>query len=163
MAKVILICGKICSGKSYYTQRLKQKTNAVILSCDEMVFDLSLDDIGDKHDELVAKIKKYLHKKSREIIEAGTDVILDFGFWSKKEREEVSKYYSERGIAFEWHYIDISDEDWKRNINERNSLVSKGLSQSFFVDEGLLKKMKSIFEEPSEQEMDVWYTNKRYN
>lgn len=25
MAKVILICGKICSGKSYYARKLKEK------------------------------------------------------------------------------------------------------------------------------------------
>lgn len=161
MAKVILICGKICSGKSYYTKILKQQTNAVILSCDELVFDLSLEDIGEKHDELVAKIKKYLYKKSEEIIGAGTSVILDLGFWSKKEREEISKYYLERNIAFEWHYIDISDEDWERNIKERNSLVHANLSRNFFVDEGLLEKFNSIFEMPLRQEMDVWYTNKR--
>jgi len=161
MAKVILICGKICSGKSYYSKMLKQKINAVILSCDEVVFDLSMENIGDKHDDLVCKIKKYLYKKSLEIIEAGNNVILDFGFWSKKERDEVSRYYMERGIDFEWHYIDISDEEWKRNINERNDLVCKGLSRNFFVDEGLLKKMESIFEEPSKEEIDVWYIYKR--
>ena len=30
MGKVILICGKICSGKTYYAQKLK-KENRVIL------------------------------------------------------------------------------------------------------------------------------------
>jgi len=161
MAKVILMCGKICSGKSYYSNMLRQKINAVILSCDELVFDLSLDDIGDKHDELVGKVKKYLYKKSEEIICAGSNVILDLGFWSKKEREEITKYYAQKGIDFEWHYIDISDEDWMRNIEERNNLVSKKLSRNFFVDEGLLKKFNYMFEKPSKQEMDVWYTNKR--
>ena len=30
MAKVYLICGKICSGKSYYSRKLKEKINSVI-------------------------------------------------------------------------------------------------------------------------------------
>ena len=38
MAKVILICGKICSGKSYYARKLKEKEHAVILSRDEMTY-----------------------------------------------------------------------------------------------------------------------------
>lgn len=37
--KVFLICGKICSGKSYYAKELKDKYNAVILSTDEVTFD----------------------------------------------------------------------------------------------------------------------------
>lgn len=40
MAKVIAICGKICSGKSYYANKIKDKLNAVILSTDEVTFDL---------------------------------------------------------------------------------------------------------------------------
>lgn len=40
MAKVYLICGKICSGKSYYSKQLKEKINAVILSPDEATYDL---------------------------------------------------------------------------------------------------------------------------
>lgn len=161
MAKVFLVCGKICSGKSYYTTMLKEKTNAVILSCDEITFDLSLNEIGVKHDELMDKFKRYFYKKSEEIIKAGADVILEFGFWSKKERDSVSKYFSDRNIVFEWHYIDISDEDWKRNINERNQLVCKKVTQSYYVDEELLMKLGSIFEKPSEAEIDVWYINKR--
>ena len=39
MAKIIAICGKICSGKTYYAQSLKDKENAVILSCDELTWE----------------------------------------------------------------------------------------------------------------------------
>ena len=35
MGKVILICGKICSGKSYYAQKLSKTENAVVLSRSE--------------------------------------------------------------------------------------------------------------------------------
>ena len=34
MGKIILTCGKICSGKSYYTKQLKEELNAVIISPD---------------------------------------------------------------------------------------------------------------------------------
>ena len=36
MAYAILICGKICSGKSTYARALSEKEHAVILSADEM-------------------------------------------------------------------------------------------------------------------------------
>lgn len=161
MAKVILLCGKICSGKSYYTKLLKQNNNAVILSCDEILFDLSLNDVGDSHDALVEKVKKYFYKKSEEIMEAGVNVVLDFGFWSKQERNNISKYYLERNIDYEWHYIDISDEDWKKNIEERNQKVCKIGANAYYVDEGLQIKLNSLFEKPSREEMDVWFINER--
>ncbi|GKX66204.1 AAA family ATPase [Inconstantimicrobium mannanitabidum] len=161
MAKVILLCGKICSGKSYYTKLLKQNNNAVILSCDEILFDLSLNDVGDRHDVLVEKVKQYFYKKTEEIIEVGVNVVLDFGFWSKQERNNISKYYLERNIDYEWHYIDISDEDWKKNIEERNQKVCKSEANAYYVDEGLLVKLNSLFEKPSTQEMDVWFINER--
>ena len=40
MARVMAICRKICSGKSYYAIQLKERENAVILSTDEAAFEL---------------------------------------------------------------------------------------------------------------------------
>lgn len=40
MAKIIVICGKICCGKSYYANQIKEKENTVILSCDELTKDI---------------------------------------------------------------------------------------------------------------------------
>lgn len=161
MAKVILICGKICSGKSYYALKLKKSNNAVILSCDELVQNVFPYDLGDQHDEIVKRIKRYLYKKSSEIVATGADVILEFGFWSRKERKCVSDYYSSLNILFEWHYIDISDDDWMENIKARNQLVSDGLSQDYYLDDGLMNKLSFLFEKPCKQEMAVWYTNHR--
>lgn len=67
MAKVILLCGKICCGKSYYTKKLQSDQKAVVSSCDEMMMGLSLGDIGQKHDEITERVKQYLYKKSVEI------------------------------------------------------------------------------------------------
>ena len=161
MAKVILICGKIASGKSYFADKLKKENNAVILSCDELFKMIFKDDHGEKHDEITKRIRQYIYKKSVEIVRAGTDVILEFGFWSRENRKSVSEYYKQCGIQTEWYYIMISDDDWKLNINERNKEVLAGRSDAFFVDDGLLQKMNNLFEEPMESEIDHFYNNKR--
>jgi tRNA delta(2)-isopentenylpyrophosphate transferase len=36
MGRIIFICGKICSGKSYYTKNLAKKLNAIVLNVDEI-------------------------------------------------------------------------------------------------------------------------------
>ena len=40
MGKVILVCGKICSGKSYYSNQLKEQLNAVVITPDEATYEL---------------------------------------------------------------------------------------------------------------------------
>ena len=36
MAKVIAVCGKIGSGKSFYAEKIRKANKAVVLSCDEI-------------------------------------------------------------------------------------------------------------------------------
>ena len=64
MSKVILICGKICSGKSYYANIIKEKENAVILSTDEVTFDLTNNEQGENYDAFACKVNNYLRKNS---------------------------------------------------------------------------------------------------
>ena len=161
MAKVILICGKICSGKTFYCKALQQEYNAVLLSCDEIESQIFHHSLGEKHDAVAVDIKKYLHKKAFDIISVGSNVILDWGFWTKAERMDVSHYYQSNGIEYEWYYIDVTDETWERNIASRNKAVISGESDDYYVDDGLLNKIKSSFEIPAKDEIDVWYINSR--
>ena len=107
MGKVITICGKICSGKSYYSKQLKLIENAVILSCDELTNVLFDNDLGDKHDAITKRIWKYLLLKAEDIIKTNTNVILDWGFWSKADRDYVNKYFTSKNIKCEWHQLYI--------------------------------------------------------
>jgi len=162
MAKVILICGKICSGKSYYANSIKEKENAIVLSVDEITFDLFDNKLGQEYEMIVCRIKNYLMKKASEIIMTGCNVILDWGFWSKDERIKIKDYFAKQEIDTEWHYIDVDDETWQKNISERNERVLLGNGGcNFFVDEGLLHKLALEFEEPYKEEMRVIYKTRR--
>ena len=104
------------------------------------------------------KICKYLTKKVGEIAQAGANVVFERGLWSKKERQEVRNYYKNLGIDCEIHYVYVDDETWKQNIAERNKRVQEGNGGSdFYLDEGLMKKLESLWEEPTEEEYDILY------
>lgn len=164
MAKVFLICGKICSGKSYYAEELKNKENAVILSTDEVTYDLTNNEQGDNYDAFAIRVNNYLRKKAAEIVKAGCNVILDWGFWTKENRREITEFFEEQNIEVEWHYIDVEEKTWKKNIEERNrKVLDGGGGFSFYVDEGLFNKIISMFEEPTEDEMDIVYNLDRVN
>ena len=161
-AKVIAVCGKICSGKTFYARQLTEKENAVILSCDELTKALFDNDLGDRHDEMSLRIWDYLTNKSVELVNAGCTVILDWGFWTAKDRKSLTEFYRTRNILVEWHYIDVDDRTWRINIEERNRKVSSGEGGSdYYLDEGLMAKLLSKWEEPSEGEIDVRYILKR--
>ncbi len=158
MNKVILICGKICSGKSYYARQIQKEFNAVILSTDEATYDLINNEQGEFYNIFAERVNRYLSKKAVEIIHAGANVILDWGFWTNKERMEISDFFQSNNVPFEWHYIDVDDETWHQNIETRNSAIKSGNGGSdFYVDDGLLNKLLSAFETPAKEEMDVWY------
>ena len=134
MAKLLCICGKIGCGKTYYANRLKEQEHAVILSTDEVTYDLTNNQQGDGYDEFAIRVNLYLRKKAVEIVNAGCTVILD------------------------WGYIDIDDKTWYENIEKRNNEVISGNGgSSFYVNEGLLNKVSSLFEIPEKEEIDIWY------
>ena len=55
MAKVILICGKICSGKTTYAKSLIKEKSAVLLSVDEITIILFGPNGGKGHDVAAKK------------------------------------------------------------------------------------------------------------
>ncbi|MCX4300598.1 MAG: ATP-binding protein [Lachnospiraceae bacterium] len=158
MAKLLCICGKIGCGKTYYANRLKEQEHAVILSTDEVTYDLTNNQQGEGYDEFARRVNLYLRKKAVEIVNAGCTVILDWGFWTKENRKEIKRYGENNGVLVEMHYIDIDDKTWYENIEKRNNEVISGNGgSSFYVDEGLLNKVSSLFEIPEKEEIDIWY------
>lgn len=157
MAKVIVICGKICSGKTHYSNNIKNRENAIILSCDEVTTSVFDNDLGHRHDEFTNRIKVYLLKKSIDIINADHNVILDWGFWTKAERVHIKDFYKSRGIECEMHYLNVTNTVWDKNIKDRNQKILDGVDkENYYIDEGLLNKLLSKWEEPTRDEIDVW-------
>ncbi|MBR4626723.1 MAG: ATP-binding protein [Ruminococcus sp.] len=154
MADVIMTCGRICSGKSTYALKIAEERRAVILSVDEITLALFPEGAGEMLDTYVERAEDYLYRKSLEIVRSGIDVVLDWGFWTRTEREYARKFYREHGIDCELHYLDISDELWEQRVAERNRLVEAGEVSAYYIDKGLADKFAGIFEKPDENEAD---------
>lgn len=155
MARIILTCGKICSGKTTYSQKLAKELPAVYFSVDELTLLLLGPCPGDILDEYVEKLEPYFFEKSIELAERGISSVIDVGLWTKAEREDVRKFYGDRGASCELHYIKIPDDEWRLRIDRRNADVEAGKADAYYVDENLLKKFESFFEEPLPGEVDL--------
>jgi len=156
MAKVILICGKICSGKTTYAQKLCRTLPAVLLSVDELMLTMFGQHAGEKHDLYAACSRSFLLEKSLDLLRCNVDVVIDWGFWTEAGRREVKDFYTEHKFPHEFHYIDIDEETWLLRLDKRNQDVLDGKTKAYFVDENLALKFKSRFEAPGDNEIDVW-------
>lgn len=150
---VHLICGKLCSGKSTYARTLAQQENAVILSCDE-IMTLFPPIQGDAaYAEISGKVKRLLLQKAADTARCGAAVILDWGFWGKEERRATQAFFAQRSIPCQWHYLNVSDAQWRRQIARRNAAPGPS---DYLVDEGLALKCLRLFEAPDEAERQGW-------
>lgn len=159
MAKIIIMCGKICSGKTTYSEKLKKEINAVVLSCDDLMLSLFDEQLGDKHNEIVEKCITYLVNLAQEIVNANTNVILDIGSWTKENRKNMIEYFKSRNIEVELHYIKVDDKTWDNQIKKRNLLKQEGKVKCYYVDENMKELFGKIFEEPGEDEEYILIDN----
>ena len=156
MSKVILICGRICCGKTTYAHQLRLKEKAVVLSCDEIMLSLLDEYLGERHEVYAARTEEYLLRKSLEIIQTGIPVILDWGPWTRAGRDRLKAFYAERGIAMEVHAIRVGETQWRSRIAARNAAADAGSCPAYHVDEGLMNKFLSRYEELTDDEADLW-------
>ncbi len=97
MATVHFMHGFIGSGKTTIAKRLELELPAVRLNNDDWMVPLfGRGPHKDKHNDYWLRIHLIHWKLARDIIRAGTDVIMDYGCWSKSGRKE----WVERALEF---------------------------------------------------------------
>lgn len=156
MPKIILLIGKLCSGKTTYARQLMAQGEAILLSADEIMQTIFPAPLGDQYDIYSARAQRYELMLARRLWEAGCTVVLDNGFWTRESRQEAQKAFA--GIPLEWRYICPPEDVWRQQIALRNAHVQSGCAgmDEYYVDEGLMQKMVSRFEEPtSEEGLDI--------
>ena len=99
---IIMLCGRIGSGKTTYAKMLQREKKLVVLSCDDFVLAIN-DDLSKRH-EIQEKISVQLFDLAKQIWRSGVSVILDFGFWYKEQRKHIKREFEKEGIKVELYY-----------------------------------------------------------
>ena len=147
--KIILLIGKICVGKSTYAKEL----GGMLISCDQLMQTMFPGGCGEHHDMLAERARKYLLNLARQCAEAGVTPVVDFGFWTPALRKEAADILS--GFELDWRWLDVAEDEWRRRIAKRNAAIEAGRGDpsDYFVDEGLLQKVNSLFIPPTQEEL----------
>lgn len=153
MATLHLMVGLPGSGKTTEAIKLEQKHKAVRLTPDEWQYFLFGDDISyPEHDARHSKIEELMWEIAEKVLLSGADVILDFGFWTKPERDEFRRKAHSLGASCKVHYMDIpNDIIWER-LSARNKLAGK--NAVFYVGKEEFDEWSETFEVPTKEELE---------
>jgi predicted kinase len=124
-----LIYGYLGAGKTTFARQLERDIPAIRFSHDEWMVRLYGDD---PPIEQFAVFYWRIHEQVEEIwlrcLELGLDVVLDFGFWTRQERDATRAKIIALGAEARLYRLTCpEDEAWrrieKRNANRQGSLL----------------------------------------
>ena len=151
MATLHLMVGLPCSGKTTYARQLAREVNALLLTLDVWHLKLFGDDVGhDIHDERHESIEKLMWDVANHVLVMGGDVILDFGCWTRVERDDYRNRTKKLGANFKLHYMDVPYSELYRRLEIRNCTPTKGV---FVIPKTEMDKYVTIFQPPTEDEL----------
>lgn len=158
MATLHLMVGLPGSGKTTWARTLEEEHSALRLTVDEWHLRLFGNDVHDdsdetewrRHDVRHTAIEALLWETASKVLALGVDVILDFGFWARSERDELRALAHALGAGFAIHYAEVSEELMLERIRARNAQRPAG---TFHVPEAKLKEWAPLFEPPSPEEI----------
>lgn len=145
-ATLFIICGLPASGKTTLAMELVQKHNAILLSEDEWMEGICKSYYNEDYKERIVEFQK---KIAERLLRIGTNVVMDGGYWSKEERDNLRKCAKKANANFELHYMKVLLDELKRRAAERN----KSLAEEFQTKmEDLEIAFNAKFQEPDNTE-----------
>lgn len=144
--------GLPCSGKTTLAKKLEYDRSALRLTPDEWQIGLFGQDADEpEHDARHRFIEDMLWKIASRALELGTNVILDYGFWAREEREDYRLRAKRLGARSEVHFLDVPEAELLRRLAVRNAQPSQ---KSFHISEESMKPWIAFFQRPTPEELE---------
>jgi len=154
MPTLHIICGLPCSGKTTLAQKLEGETGAVRFSPDDWITALLPDDYSRSElDRLRDPVEAIQWGLAQRLLTLGVNVIVEWGTWSRSERETLRDSASALGASVALHYLPVSLEELLRRVEARNADLPEG---TFFISPSELAGWHEQFEAPDQSELETF-------
>jgi predicted kinase len=128
MATAHLLFGYLGSGKTSFAKRLEVEHKAVRFTPDEWMARLFGDDPpAERFPEKAEAILELLEPLWTRCLSLGLDVVLDYGFWKRKERDDVRAVVEKLGARACLYRLECTDDEARRRIEARNQADERSL------------------------------------
>jgi predicted kinase len=154
MATTHLISGLPGSGKTTYATAIRADMSAALFSLDRWLITVfgryALKDVGhDEHVRRVLACRELIWDAACELLQRGTDVILDDGFFLRENRLRVIGASQRVGATAKIHFIDTPLPVLRARLGRRNDNLPP---HNFRIDPDTLSAFVTIFEVPRADE-----------
>ena len=144
---MFLLVGLPGAGKTTVARRLAAKHRALRLTPDEWMIPLFDDnDAGGKRDVLEGRLITI----GLEVLRIGTDVVLDFGCWSRDERTALRRLAAEVSADFCLVYVPVDPTTQWQRIESRWLRTPE---QTFPITKADVEQWRAVFEAPDADEI----------
>ncbi|WP_250031430.1 AAA family ATPase [Paractinoplanes maris] len=115
---LFLTVGLPCAGKTTAARRMEIEHGALRLTKDEWVKALYGADNPPSANDV---IEGRLIQIGLRALELGTNVVIDYGLWSRDERSALRRAAADRGAAVELHYFEVTPAEQRRRADRRQA------------------------------------------
>ncbi|MBI5354485.1 MAG: AAA family ATPase [Chloroflexi bacterium] len=152
MSTLHLMVGLPCAGKTTLARQLEHEYSALRLTPDEWHTQLFGHDVEETdHDARHALIESMLWDIAARVLVLGVNVILDFGFWARSEREDYRARAAQLGAGSEIHFLNVPKTELLERLAIRNTQLSQGAA---YIPETKLKAWIEFFQAPTPDELE---------
>jgi predicted kinase len=82
----------------------------------------------------------------------GTNVVLDFGVWTKSERTALRSLAATVGASCTLEYLEVDEKDQR---SRRDGRAASEPQTTFLISDDELRDYRQMFEEPDEAELEA--------
>ena len=144
--RLILVCGLPGSGKTSFAKALETRLRAIRLSADEWLESLSID-LWDEPKR--ARVEALQWAFAQELLARGLIVIIEWGSWTRAERDALRVEARAVGAAVELHYLAAPADILFARIQDRGRERPP-------IERDDITRWLELFEEPTAEELDLF-------
>ena len=148
-----LLHGFVGSGKTTYARKIEREFQAIRFTSDEWMTRLyGSNPPVEQFAEYYSRVESLILEQAERIIALGTDVILDFGFWKRSDRDAMRSRAREWGTSFKLYSFQCPEVVLRERVEKRNVHLPE---DSLWIDEHAFNLFLKRFEPLGDDEEHV--------